>query len=113
MSTGEQLAALVADPARVADLDPDRVADALGELEALRARLWVRLHAPPATPAHSSAGNGGPDHLLTAKEAAPLLGVAPRWMYRHAPDLPFTRRLAGGTLRFSERGLERWKESRR
>jgi hypothetical protein len=108
-----ELAALVTDPERVADLDPDRVADALGELEALRARLWARLHAPAAAPTHSAAGNGGPDQLLTAKEAAPLLGVAPRWMYRHAPDLPFTRRLAGGTLRFSARGLEKWAATRR
>jgi hypothetical protein len=108
-----ELAALVTDPERVADLDPDAIADARGELETLKARLWVRLHAPPAAPPHSSAGNGGPDHLLTAKEAAPLLGVAPRWMYRHAPDLPFTRRLTDGTLRFSQRGLERWRESRR
>lgn len=53
------------------------------------------------------------DRLLTAEEAGKRLGVGRRWIYRHASTLPFTRRLTGGTLRFSERGLERWIETRK
>jgi excisionase family DNA binding protein len=105
------LAALVTDPARVADIDPAAIPALVGELEALKARLWVRLQAPAAVVAPSR--NGDPDHLLTAKEAGSRLGVDKRWLYRHADELPFTRRLTGGTVRFSARGLERWKESRR
>jgi predicted DNA-binding transcriptional regulator AlpA len=113
MNTGEQLLSLLSDPERVDDLEPAAIPAIVGELETLRARLWVRLQAAQAPAVAAPSSNGEADHLLTAKEAAPLLGVAPRWMYRHADDLPFARRLTGGTLRFSARGLERWKESRR
>jgi predicted DNA-binding transcriptional regulator AlpA len=53
------------------------------------------------------------DRLLTVEETAPLLGVAPRWLYRHANGLPFTRHLSRKALRFSEAGLRRWLETRR
>ena len=63
-------------------------------------------------------GDGGPadvrpDRLLTAAEAATQLGVAPKWLYRHAARLPFTRRLSPKVLRFSASGLARWLERRR
>ncbi len=61
--------------------------------------LAVGVDAPASAPA--------PERLLTAAEAAARLGVAPRWLYRHARELPFTRRLGPKTLRFSERGLQR------
>jgi len=69
-----------------------------------------------------SAGNGNgavvkapaePDKLLTAEEAAPILGVTPRWLYRHARQLPFARRLSRKALRFSDAGLRRYMASRR
>jgi predicted DNA-binding transcriptional regulator AlpA len=52
------------------------------------------------------------DTLLTIKQAAERLNVNRRWLYRHAATLPFTRKLTEGTLRFSEKGLERWKDQR-
>jgi len=51
---------------------------------------------------------GQPDRLLTAKEVAPILAVAPRWIYRHHKTLPFTKRLPGKGLRFSEVGLQKY-----
>src|SRR5437879_10181756 len=48
------------------------------------------------------------DRLLTVREAAKRLGVSKRYVYGHADEYPFTRRLGPKTLRFSERGLERW-----
>lgn len=54
-----------------------------------------------------------PDRLLTVDEAAVLLGMAPRWLYRHASQLPFARHLSRKALRFSEAGLRRWLETRR
>ena len=51
-----------------------------------------------------------PDRMLDASDAAALLGVAPRWLYRHAARLPFTRRIGAKALRFSEQGLHRWLE---
>ncbi len=48
-----------------------------------------------------------PDHMLTAAELAERLSVSLRHVYDHADQYPFTKRL-GRTLRFSERGFERW-----
>jgi predicted DNA-binding transcriptional regulator AlpA len=48
------------------------------------------------------------DRLLTPKEAAEILGQDARWLYRHANELPFTRRINRKTLRFQESGLRRW-----
>lgn len=56
----------------------------------------------------SAAPSGESDRLLTAQEAATILGVTPRYMYVHAATLPFTRRLSRKALRFSEAGLRRW-----
>ena len=53
------------------------------------------------------------DQFLNADEAAEILGVNARWMYRNADSLPFTRRLSPRQLRFSEKGLRRWMDSRR
>jgi hypothetical protein len=53
------------------------------------------------------------EELLTAEQAATILSVSPDWMYRHAPGLPFTKRLSRKALRFSKRGLLRWRELRR
>jgi predicted DNA-binding transcriptional regulator AlpA len=49
-----------------------------------------------------------PVRQLTAKEAAALLGVSVRWLYRHAKTLPFAKRLADKTLRFDAAGLAQW-----
>ncbi len=118
MST--DLATLAADPSRVAHVAPEVVPALLGELESLRVLLWARLQAPTPAPGRRSArqqGNAEPaageERLLTADQVAARLGVSRRWVYRKAGALPFTRRLSCGTLRFSERGLERWKEKRR
>jgi predicted DNA-binding transcriptional regulator AlpA len=54
----------------------------------------------------------GPDRLLTADQAAGVLGVNRRWLYRNAPRLPFARHLSRRALRFSEAGLHRWIERR-
>lgn len=56
--------------------------------------------------------NGDEDRLLDAEEAADILGVKKRYVYDNADDWPFTRRLSRRKLRFSERGLYRWLETR-
>jgi len=55
-------------------------------------------------------GNGKqvPSNLLTVREAAGVLKVTPRWLYRHAGALPFTRRLGPKTMRFDAEGLAKW-----
>ena len=48
------------------------------------------------------------ERLLTAEEAAQLLGVSPDWLYRNAKKLPFTRKLGPKMLRFSYQGILKW-----
>jgi predicted DNA-binding transcriptional regulator AlpA len=111
-----ELLTLLADPDRLADVPLELVPALIGETATLQARLWARLQAgtaPGPVPAAGKSGAADPDRLLTVKEAGKLLGVADRWMYRHADRLPFTRRLTEGTLRFSLRGLERGQATRR
>lgn len=48
------------------------------------------------------------ERLLTARAVAELAGVSTRWVYEHADDLPFTKRLSGDTVRFAERGFREW-----
>lgn len=49
-----------------------------------------------------------PDQLLTAGEAAALMGTTTKWMYNHAHELPFVVRLSPKKLRFSQQGLQRY-----
>jgi len=53
------------------------------------------------------------DRLLPPEEAAALLGVTVRWLYRHAPEFTFTRKLSRKVLRFHEAGLLRYIEKGR
>ena len=107
------LPSLALDPARIDDVSPEAVPEPLGELEVIRARLMARLLLPQLSqPAEAAARlQQECDHLLKAAEAAEILGVDDRWLYRNASTLPFTRRLSPGTVRFSECGLRRWVET--
>lgn len=107
----EALATLLADPDRAATLSRGDVAEVLGQLERLRATLWCALTAPTVPNGGApEVEPAGEDRLLTVKELAERLNVDDRWVYRRADDFTFTRRLSDRTLRFSERGLERWLE---
>jgi predicted DNA-binding transcriptional regulator AlpA len=49
-----------------------------------------------------------PDVMLRAAEVAQRLGISRRTAYKSADYWPFTRRYPSGSVRFSERGMERW-----
>lgn len=53
------------------------------------------------------------ERLLTPDEAAEILHVDKDWLYRHAKQLPFTRRLSRKKIRFNEAGLRRWLQARK
>jgi excisionase family DNA binding protein len=107
---GVLLRGLLADPAKLAALTPDQERRLVTELEVL---VGQERPVPPAPglagppPAWSEAD------LLTVDEAAALLRVSSRWLYRHAATLPFARKLSRKVLRFSRSGLARWLATRR
>lgn len=100
------LAALLANPRLIDGLRSDEAAAAIAELAAIQAALAVRLRQAP--PAGAPPSITQPDRLLEPAEAAARLGVTIRWLYRHAHELPFTRRMGRKVLRFSEAGLQRF-----
>lgn len=109
------LAALAQRPERAAEVVPAEIPALLAALAGLQGALLARLVVESR---HNGDGHPTPvaqvdDRLLTAEEGAPILGVAPRWLYRHSGKLPFTRRLSRKVLRFSEAGLRRYAATRR
>jgi predicted DNA-binding transcriptional regulator AlpA len=103
------LADLVSSPSKVGRA---RV-EAIPELRAELARLDLLLESHfirQVLGAGSKADDprDATDKLLAATEAALLLGVTSRWLYRHWKTLPFARRLSRKTLRFSEAGIRRY-----
>ncbi len=96
----------------LAQASPDALPEILGELERVKARLWVRmLGGTPSKEAHKPPPPE--DRLLTPEEAARALNTTATWIYRNSKSLPFTRKLSRKCLRFSENGLRKWMESRR
>ena len=51
--------------------------------------------------------------LLTPQDVALLLRVELRWVYRHASQWPFTRKLGRKCLRFDAVGFRKWIDSQR
>jgi len=46
------------------------------------------------------------DQLLTAKQAAKLLQVSERWLYKYASRLPYAVRLSETVVRFSRNKIQ-------
>jgi len=94
----------------------------IAELAAVQARAAARLlvDAPSAAPgclpdrrpADAEPHGAGVDEYLTTAEAAALLKVSPKWIYRRSSRLPFVRKLSRRELRCSRRGLERYMATR-
>ena len=97
---------LLRDPTQVESIAPEAIPRLLGLLRAIEVTLLAKLTKESLKLAPSQAPSPE-DRLLTVDEAARLLRVTPRWLYRNAGRLPFTRRLSRKALRFSEVGLRR------
>jgi len=100
-----------ADPSALHALTPeaDRALAA-----SLRAALGAEEPSAAAGPVPTVAPAAwGADDLLTAPEAAAMLKISPRWLYRHAKTLPFARKLSKKVLRFSRAGIARWLATKR
>lgn len=91
------------------------MADAWNEIltavDALRAAV-VKAQAAATIPPPTSEPAAALQ-LLDPETTAQRLGVRKKWLYEHADDLPFTRRLSSRKLRFDEAGIIRWLDHRR
>ncbi len=81
------------------ELPKDELPALLGELEQVRCTALARLTSARVAPQES-------DELLGVPEASRRLGVSRDFLYRHARDFGFTRRM-GRKLLFSASGIER------
>jgi predicted DNA-binding transcriptional regulator AlpA len=104
---------LAADPTKLGSLTAEQeralrghLESALGEEPSVVPIAALPTVAPPG-PAVS------PDDLVTVEEAASMLKVSRRWLYRHAKTWPFTRKLSPKVLRFSRSGMARWMATKR
>jgi predicted DNA-binding transcriptional regulator AlpA len=88
-----------------------QIAAGMTRLTALQNALSARLLA--TTAGGSAPRPGGLEHLLDVQEAAARLGMSVDWLYRHARQLPFTRRVGRRALKFEAEGLARWVATQR
>jgi predicted DNA-binding transcriptional regulator AlpA len=105
------LAALLTDPTRAAEVPSEQVPRLLCQLAALQTVLAARLATVPGAVPRTDDGQGG-DRLLTAREVHARTTLSVAWVYRHADALPFCRRV-GRKVLFSEAGLTTWLATRR
>ena len=97
-------------PERVDGVSAEQVPVLIGHLvgleEALKARLLIpRGDGEVAGGAREAQDTG---RLMSAHEAAQVLGVSTSWLYRRARSLPFTVRLPGRGIRFSYTGVRKY-----
>lgn len=89
----------------IQDATPEQCPALMGQLEALKASLWLKMTrgAPGASVQE--------DRLLTAEEVAGRLQLSTDYVYRHAHQFPFLIR-EGRKVRFSQLGLDRYLKQR-
>jgi predicted DNA-binding transcriptional regulator AlpA len=73
----------------------------LGDLEEIRVTAMARITAPAQPQPQQD------DELVDIDEAAKRLAMSKDYLYRHADEFPFTRRI-GRNLRFSALGIAKY-----
>jgi predicted DNA-binding transcriptional regulator AlpA len=106
------LDALFADPSMAAAVPRDEAVALLAQMAAVQASLLARIVVATMAPDVELHGDTRND-MLSAAEAAKRTGMSVRWLYVHAKDLPFARRVSARAVRFSARGLEKWLAARK
>jgi len=91
------------DEQAIRDAAPAELPGIIGDLAKLHALALARLVTTPQHVATQSTE----DVLLSAEDAAKRLGLTPTQLLRKR-GLPFRRKLAPKTIRFSARGIERY-----
>ena len=98
---------LIADPENVDTLSHGETMDVLARIVALQPILIGRLASLGSDKKEIKS-----DTLLNVEEASERMGMSTDWLYRHAKELPFTKRIGPRQLRFSEAGIEKYIKNR-
>jgi hypothetical protein len=101
------LAALLADPSRVAHVPVHQLPALLTELASAQSRLAAVEGAVAARLLAAGAPQAEPDRLLTADQAAERLAVIKDWL-RRRNTLPFVVKVSDGVVRYSTAGIARF-----
>jgi len=107
-----RLEALLADPARVAEVEHAALPALLAQLTTAAAAVAARLSTIAPASDNGTAPVAGGDRLLTAKEAAVLLNLSTDFLYKHEAAKAFRVRI-GSEVRFSLVGIQRFIERHR
>jgi len=113
MAARPDLAALLADPARAADVPAAEVQKLILQCSAEHHRLAALETALASRLAPGEREGTGIGDALTVKDVARRTGMSVAWLYRaaRAGRLRFARRI-GRRLVFDEPGMQRWRERR-
>jgi predicted DNA-binding transcriptional regulator AlpA len=97
--------------AKIDQLPADQLPDAIGELEAAKAKAWTRL----AVPVRAEPPVPGDDGALDVREVSRRTGMSVRWLYREAraDRLPFVNDRHSRRLTFDPVRLQWWLNRRR
>jgi hypothetical protein len=106
------MADLVAQPSRVAEVDPATLPALLAQLTTAAAAVAARLSMIAPLSENGTAPAAGGDRLLTAKEAAVVMNLSTDFLYKHEAAKPFRVRI-GSEVRFSLAGIQRFIERHR
>ena len=93
------------------DVPPEQLPELVADLARAQAALLSAASRPSTV--HRQPEHPEPDCMLDAREAAEMLGVTKRWLYRHASTLAFSRKLSRKVLRFSRTGIAKWLATKR
>jgi hypothetical protein len=104
------LADLAAAPARMRELCRCGRAAVAMEIAALQTGLAAQMSIQDSVSTETRPARVGPDadFTLNADAVAERLCKTRRWVFRHAKNLPFIRRISRKTLLASESGLNLW-----
>jgi predicted DNA-binding transcriptional regulator AlpA len=90
-------------PHRANQLSPEKAREMMVRIAVAMAALSARI----VEPSSHSRRDAQHDRLLDVNEAAARLGISPRTLYEKSRDYAFTVK-NGGSLRFSEAGIDKW-----
>ena len=102
------LTALVADPAKTADVPVEVIPALLLQVTNEQSRVNAIAGLLLARLLQEGNRNGNEDRVLDVKQAAERLGTTEDWLKRHRDTLPFTVRVSSGQIRYSAQGIQRF-----